>query len=556
MDTIVTLIEKSCRHHSDRTALLQKRGGAWQETSYGALWSASDRFAAGLAEYGFRPGERAALLAASSPLWLTAYLGILKSGGVVVPIDKELKEIEVCHILAHSEARLLFVDEDHLGMVLGMMNDLPHLALIARSDAPGDAPGLPSGRFHCTILPASELLKERPCASLPRQPHDTALILYTSGTTGRSKGAILSHANIVSNILGTAAHLGVDQSVHTLSFLPINHVFEQVCGILLPLSLGGKVSFCESLKKLGENLAEVKPTFFVGVPAVYRMMLGRITKKLQESRVSRVMSVLPLARSLVHSRVRRKLGTGTVFISGGAALDPAVARGFARFGVTLLQGYGITETSPVIAAESRSGARPGTVGRVLPGVEVRIDAPDAGMVGEIQVRGPNVMQGYFKDPLASSEAIIDGWYRTGDLGRLDCDGFLSICGRVKSLIVTPNGKNVYPEEVESEILKSPYVAEVVVYAGRSGPVHEEIRAVVHPNREALEEYAAHRGKGSLSGADLEALLRGEVARACEKLAAYKRVMKVTVSDEEFPKTTTRKIKRFEVEAVMAARQVT
>jgi long-chain acyl-CoA synthetase len=553
MDTIVTLIAGSCRQFSDRTALLQKRGGLWEATSYGTLGSTSDRIAAGLALHGLRPGERAALLAASSPLWLSAYLGILKTGGVVVPIDKELKEIEVSHILAHSEARVLFVDEDHLAMLQAMMNRLPHLALIVRTDATAASPALPSGRFHCATLPFTELLREHAYIPCPRQPSDAALILYTSGTTGRSKGATLSHANIVSNIRGTAAHLGVDESVHTLSLLPINHVFEQVCGILLPLFLGGKISFCESLKKLGENLAEVKPTFFVGVPALYRMMLGRITKKIQEDRATRILNALPLTRIFVRSRVRRSLGAGTVFISGGAPLDPAIARGFQSFGVTLLQGYGITETSPVIAAESPGGARPGTVGRVLAGIEVRIDAPSADTVGEILVRGPNVMLGYFKDPHASSQAIVDGWYRTGDLGRLDADGFLTICGRVKSLIVTPNGKNVYPEEVESEILKSPFVAEVVVYAGSSGPAQEEIRAVVFPNREALEEYAADKGLASLTEPELAALLRAEVTRACEKLATYKRVVRVTVSREEFPKTTTRKIKRFEVAAAMTDR---
>lgn len=553
MDTIVTLLEESCRKFSDRTAFLQKRGGSWQGTSYGALRATSDRVAAGLAESGFQPGEHAALLAASSPTWLAAYLGILKTGGVVVPIDKELKEIELGHILAHSEARALFVGADHLDMVLRMANGLPQLHLIVITDGP-DRQELPAGRSRCTVLPWSELLKDREFSPVRQKPHDTALILYTSGTTGRSKGAMLSHANIVSNIRQAAVHLGIDQSIHTLSFLPINHVFEQVCGILLPLSVGGKVSFCESLKKLGENLAEVKPTFFVGVPAVYGMMLGRIAKRIEGNPLLRLIDAIPFTRPLVISRVRRTLGSGTVFISGGAALDPAVARGFATFGVTLLQGYGITETSPVIAAESRYGARPGTVGRVLAGIEVRIVASGSDMVGEILVRGPNVMQGYFKDPPATAEVLVDGWYRTGDLGSLDGDGFLTIRGRVKSVIVTPNGKNVYPEEVEIEILKSPYVAEVVVYAHRSGLVAEEIRALVYPNREAVEGYAARRGKVSLSDAEVESLLRGEVTRACDQIAAYKRVKKVTIRDEEFPKTTTRKIKRFEVEAMMAALQ--
>jgi long-chain acyl-CoA synthetase len=551
MDTIVTLIEKSCRQFGDRTALRHKSGGRWLETSYATLWTRSDRIGAGLTEFGLRPGERAALLSASSPLWLCSYLGVLKAGGIVVPIDQELKRIEVGHILAHSEARVLFVDEGHLDLVLGLMDELPHLALIVRTEVEDDGPAPDSGRFACRLIPAREMERERPASSFPGHPDDSALILYTSGTTGRSKGALLSHANIVSNILATAAHLELDQTVHTLSILPINHVFEQVCGILIPLSLGGKVSFCEGLKKLGDNLAEVRPTFFVGVPALYRMILGRITRKIEERTLTRLCFGSRLTRPLVSRGIRRKLGSGTVFISGGAALDPAITLGFARFGVTLLQGYGITETSPVIAAESRRRGRPGTVGRVLPGVEVRLADPVADGAGEILVRGPNVLKGYFKDPQASALAIEGGWYRTGDLGRLDGDGFLSICGRVKSVIVTPNGKNVYPEEVENEILKSPLVAEVVVYAHGCGSPQEEIRAAVFPDREALEQCARQQGKTELTVAEQEALLRREVNRACEQLAAYKRVSKVVLRTEEFPKTTTRKIKRFEAAAQLA-----
>ena len=552
MDTIVTLIEKSCRNFWDRTAFLQKCGRVWRETSYGTLWSTSDRVAAGLVKSGFLPGEHTALLAASSPLWMMLYLGILKTGGVVVPLDKELKAIEVRHILHHGEARALFVDSEHLELVLEMLIDLPLLRLIVMTDGSEELPRRLSAESRCMMLPLSKFLRDGAFSRVSPQPHDTALILYTSGTTGYAKGAMLSHANIVTNILGSIDHLGVDQSIHTLSFLPINHVFEQVCGILLPLSLGGKVSFCESLKKVGDNLAEVKPTFFVGVPAIYRMILDRIRKKIEEKIVTRLLHTIPFTRNLVISKVRRRLGSGTIFISGGAALDPAVIVGFAQFGITLWQGYGITETSPVIAAESRQGTRPGTVGRVLPGIEVRIDAPEPEMVGEILVRGPNVMKGYFKDPHSTAEAIIDGWYRSGDLGYLTNDGFLSISGRVKSLIVTPNGKNIYPEEVENEILKSQYIAEVVVYAHRSGHA-EEIRAAVYPNQEALEKCAAHLGKKFLSEGEEESLVRKEVMNACEKLAVYKRVRNVTIIGEEFPKTTTRKIKRFEVETLLATR---
>ena len=548
MQTIIALIEQSCKKSHTKPAFYQKTNGAWMNTTYRVLWTEFERITAGLQKMGFQPGDRAALLASSSPQWVMAYLGILKAGGVVVPVDKELKHIELGHILTHSEARVICVDRDNLETVLVMAESLPSLESIVVLEAAPVEPAISGDvqRRGARITSLAEMCADSAPLPVVLRPEDTALILYTSGTTGRSKGAMLSHANIASNIRGTVEHLNVDDSVHTLSFLPINHVFEQVCGILLPLSLGGKVTFCESLKKLADNIAEVKPTFLVGVPAFYRMFLGRIMKKIEEDAVSRFLYSFPLTRPLVTAKVRKKIGSGTIFVSGGAALDPEIATGFATLGLMIVQGYGITETSPVIAAESPGRGRLGTVGRVLPGVEVAINRSDNGKVGEILVKGPNVMQGYFKDPAATAVVLINGWYHTGDLGHLDADGFLTICGRAKNLIVTANGRNVYPEEVENEILKSPYVAEVLVYPHKTGPVTEEIHAMIFPNREALEEYSTKQEKQTLTDGEVELLLKDEVSQCCGALAAYKRVKKISVRWEEFPKTTTRKIKRFEV----------
>jgi long-chain acyl-CoA synthetase len=257
---------------------------------------------------------------------------------------------------------------------------------------------------------------------------------------------------------------------------------------------------------------------------------------------------VPLTRPIVTSKVRQAFGSGTIFISGGAALDPAIARGMTEFGLSIYQGYGITETSPIISAEQPGGRRLGTIGRPLDRVEVRIDDPNDEGVGEIIVKGPNVMQGYYKNPQATAEVLTDGWYRTGDLGVLSSDGFLTISGRVKNLIVTPNGKNVYPEEVENELLKSPFIAEVMVYGHRTGTASEEIHAIIYPEQEALDTQCRIDGKCPMSESDVEALLRMEVQKACNGLADYKRVRKFTIREDEFPKTTTRKIKRFAVEA--------
>ncbi|MDD2310510.1 MAG: AMP-binding protein [Desulfuromonadaceae bacterium] len=614
MQTIDSLIRESCQKYSEQPALRYKLAGAWHDMTYGALWELSDRVAAGMIKNGFNVGDHAALLAPSSPQWVAAYLGILKAGGVVVPIDKELKAAELRHILTDCDARFVFSAPPCIDLLLEMFSDIPVLeciitltptaadgadsravqlldalveewrGLVAAVDIPAERrtameilarqtfrllcpsnsatgavtesvdPFDPAERLRNKLNREKKLLSlnsichSAPLPEKPRDPADTAVILYTSGTTGRSKGAMLSHANIVSNIKGAAQHFRLDNSIHTLSFLPINHVFEQVCGVLLPLSLGGKVSFSESLKKLGENLAEVKPTFFLAVPAVYRMILDRITKNVNSKKLSRLLFSVPFTRTIITSKVRQTFGSGTIFISGGAALDPAIAKGMTDFGLLIYQGYGITETAPIISAEQPGARRLGTIGRLLDRVEVQIDGPNDEGVGEIVVKGPNVMQGYYKNPQATAEVLSNGWYRTGDLGFFSADGFLTISGRVKNLIVTPNGKNVYPEEVENELLKSQFIAEVMVYGHRVGTTSEEIHAIIYPHQEALDNQCRIDGNGQMSEADVEALMRVEVQKLCNGLADYKRVRKFTIREDEFPKTTTRKIKRFAVEA--------
>ena len=389
--------------------------------------------------------------------------------------------------------------------------------------------------------------KDLPPPYLQRQPHDPAVILYTSGTTGRSKGAMLSHHNIASNVRTAIELFALEPSMHTLSFLPINHVFEQVAGIILPLTVGGTVSFAESLRKLGDNLAEVRPNFLLGVPAVFRLLLDRMTRKIEGQLLSRSLFAFGPTRPLVTKKVREAFGGNPVFISGGAALDPVVAAKLMEMGLNVYQGYGITETSPVLAAESPGMKRLGTVGKPIPGVEVKINRPNSDGVGEIWAKGPNIMLGYFNNQEATREVLTDGWYHTGDLGRLSEDGYLSICGRLKNLIVTANGKNVYPEEVENEMLNSPFIAEIMVYGHKIDHTSEEVYAMVYPSQDALDAYAEEQGR-SLDLHEIESLIRREILERGKNLADYKRIKRFTLREDEFPKTTTRKIKRFVVEA--------
>ena len=614
MSLIVEMLQESCRKYAKKTALRYKVAGAWTESSYELIWQTSDHVAAGLSEWGLVPGERAALLAPSSPSWVMAYLGILKSNAIAVTIDKDLKHVELRHILADCGASVLFTEQAFLETIYDIAESLPSLKKIVLLNYAPESKSLLSTqaetaltslvtewhrlsrqyrvndadvhkfenlaeRFHELIVPAtvrqgdekkkifSRLLRTRdkelprfdvepledfqkssPPPISKRQANDPAVILYTSGTTGRAKGAMLSHANITSNVRSAVELYNLDPSMHTLSFLPINHVFEQVAGIILPLSVGGTVSFAESLRKLGDNLGEVKPNFLLGVPAVFRLLADRMTHKIENQKLSKALYSFGPTRSLVTKKIRAAFGGNPVFISGGAALDPVIASTLMDLGLNVYQGYGITETSPVIAVETPHVKRLGTVGKPIPDVEIKIHEPNDEGVGEIWVKGPNIMLGYYNNQEATNEAITDGWYHTGDLGRIEADGYLSICGRVKNLIVTANGKNVYPEEVENEILNSNFIAEIMVYGHKVNNISEEVYAIIYPDQDALDAYAADIGSGPFERHEIENLIRQEVLARGKNLADYKRIKRFTLRDTEFPKTTTRKIKRFVVEA--------
>lgn len=621
MKTIDGQIYESCLKMGDKTAFQQKIGDIWQSFSYRTLWSESEQTTAGLQKAGIKKGDRISILAPPSFRWVAAYLAILKADGITVPIDKELKAGEIRHILTDCEAKIVFTEENHLDMLVSLVQDLPKLEKIVIMHPDGDNKiadpvmemmvddlvsewrrisqkyELPkeeitnfeqlADKFYLFLQKQGSSTKARngyvghllggqeiqmrrlfkkkrleylsgfrqedPPLPPQHHPSDPAVIIYTSGTTGRSKGAILSHSNIMSNVYTGIDLYRLTDKVEMLSVLPIHHVFEQVLGIILPLTLGGTVSFVESLKKIGPNLQEVQPNFMLGVPALYRIFYNRIRKKIEDSTFLKMLFALPGANKVVKSKILKSMGGGEmVFISGGAALDPEIQDGLRKFGLTIYQGYGITETSPVVSAESPVYQRLGSVGKVLPGVEIRILEPNEEGVGEILIKGPNVMQGYFNNPKASEEVLQDGWYHSGDLGRIDADGYLYICGRLKNLIVTPNGKNVYPEEVEEELLKSEFIAEVMVYGHKIDKTAEEVYALIYPNQEAVDNYAREKGKVPFGPQELEELIRREVLERSKSLADYKRVKKFSLREDEFPKTTTRKIKRFVVEPDIAA----
>ena len=339
--------------------------------------------------------------------------------------------------------------------------------------------------------------------------------------------------------------------------LPIHHTYECTCGQLCPLFSGSSVHYARSLKTVVEDLQRVRATILLGVPLLYDKVYKRITAGIAEKRVTSVL--VPSLKALANAvetvgvgGLRRKVfkqiherfgGAIRIFIVGGAAPRPEIAAGLRALGFTFLQGYGLTETSPIVALNRLRKFRDDAAGLPLPSLEVRIEAPDAEGVGEIVVRGPSVMLGYYKNEEATREVLRDGWFSTGDYGSFDADGFLHVTGRKKNVIVASNGKNVFPEEIEDRINAIPFVLESVVYSARSDAGEEEIAAMIVPNAEEFVELAQRTGT-EVSAEAIKETIHREIRALNRRLPLYKQIRRVTVKEGEFEKTTTHKIKRY------------
>lgn len=532
-------------------ALYAHLHGRWNETSYEELSRQIVALAHGIIDLGLRAGDRVAVLGSNSPQWGIAYLAVLQAGGVVVPLDRLLKAEEWIDILDRSEAKMIFCAAAEKVNLKPSIDQVPGISRFI--DLDGDsANGDPS---FASMVAASNTSG----TSFPKVDRDTlAAIIFTSGTTGKSKGVMLSHGNILSNAEWMLEAVAIDSGRDRfLSVLPMSHCYECTGGFLAPLLAGARIFYARGLipTEIVEDLRTSKATFLLAVPLLLEKIVAGIGRGLGKAGVAGkvIKGLWSLSRAgrpvwrhrfgkLLLGGVRAKAGLSTVrfFVSGGAPLPPRVSYAMEALGIRVLQGYGLTETSPLAAITPIRGGDPGSVGRSGGGVEIRIDDPDATGVGEIWIRGPNVMQGYWRDPDATSEVMRENWFLTGDLGILDSGGDLRITGRSKNLIVSSGGKNISPEEIEMAAGLSPSVAEILVCGATvKGGGGEEVFAYIHPDYEYLEQ----QGQSEISDAELIKRLRGELDTATAHLASYKRIVRFEVSKEPFAKTSTKKIKR-------------
>ena len=393
-------------------------------------------------------------------------------------------------------------------------------------------------------------------AQLPVEPDDFCTLIFTSGTTGLAKGVMLCHRNLAYDVSALYEYVELDRFKDRkvcLSLLPMHHTFEFTATVLGSMHQGGTVAFCEGLKYITKNMEQAKVTYLIAVPLIFENMHSKIWKQAEKAgKADKMRKAIKMVKALSHidKKVQKRTarlfkdvhnamgGNVKLFIVGGAASDPNVIRNYMAMGINMVQGYGMTECSPIIALNPDYACKPASVGLPLPGTKVFIDQPDSDGIGEIVCKSPAVMLGYYKDEEETKKVLSeDGWLHTGDYGYIDRDGYVYITGRKKNVIVTKNGKNIFPEEVEYYLLKSPYIKEVVV-RGEDDKQDMAVTAEIFPDKEALAE------AGSPSGDALQALIKKEIDRCNDMMPLYKRVKRFSLRDTEFEKTTTQKIKRW------------
>jgi long-chain acyl-CoA synthetase len=572
-ETLVQIFLDSAARYRKPAMFMRKAGGAWESISAERARTDVENLALGLEEMGIRRGDKVAILSENRYEWPIADLAILALGAVSVPIYPTLLADQCAYILQNSEARAAFTSTPaQLAKLRSVAGRLPMLRGLIPMDQGG-----PLAAADCPYPRLMERGAEKSAnqpGALERmaqalEPSEVATIIYTSGTTGEPKGAMLTHENIVFDVDSCLRIVTLGPSDLALSFLPLCHIFERMAGLYGMLRGGVTIAYAESMDTVGANALEVHPTILNGVPRFYEKVYARVManalahpgprKSLFQWGV-RVGSAAARARfagkkpplftalearladRIVGAAVRQRMGGRLRFcISGGAPLATEIMEFFFAIGITVLEGYGLTETSPVICLNRPGHERPGSVGLPIPGVEVRIGAE-----GEILTRGRHVMKGYFKNEEATRAAVRDGWFHTGDVGHLEADGALTITDRLKDLLVTAGGKKVAPQPLELKLKASPWIAEAVLLGDR----RPYVVCLIVPDFAALEAEAAARG-WAFAGRDelihrpeVRALYAAEIERLNADLAQFERVKKFDLLPQETGELTpSLKVKR-------------
>ncbi len=557
--SIQDMVLRSARVHGEKLAMEDLKDTPVNRLTFSALLRMALKFGVALQKLGIKERSHIAVISENRVQWGLAYLTGMCFNYVVVPIDRNLPINDVLNILHESDSVAVIYSEPLEPIFDERRGSLHNLRHYINMDAAAS-----SGE----MLSMMELIQKSPgceVESLPNiNPEEMAEIIYTSGSLGRAKGVMLSQRNIASNLMAMTKYVDIREEDRFLMVLPIHHTYACTCGLLCPLYKGSSVHFAKSLKTVVEDLQQVRATILLGVPLLYDKMFKRIYKSISERKmlsrligsVIKATDVLQVigwkaSKRQVFKEIHERFG-GCIrlFIAGGAAQDPLVAKGLREFGFNFLQGYGLTETSPILTLNQIENFRDDSAGIPLPGTHLTIHDKDADGVGEIWANGPGVMLGYYKNEQATKDTFEGEWFKTGDLGLIDEDGFLHISGRKKNVIISKSGKNVYPEELEDLLNRSPFILESLVFGEEDKKLGEIIAAQIVVDAEAFIELS-ERKDFPITREMMHETVADEIEGINRELPSFKQIRKFYIRDAEFEKTTTQKVKRYLIKPLQA-----
>lgn len=546
IEDLKDMLEKTAEKNSTKTAFkIKDNNGKIINKTYTDFKKDVQSLATKLIEMGMQ-NQKIAVMGKNSYSWAISYLAVTIIG-IVVPIDKEASNENIKEFLNVSNAKAIIADNKYLNEISKFQSELKNQTMFIDMQNTAKYTNLED-----LIIDGKKLIDEgnTDYENIKINPNEMKILLFTSGTTGNSKAVMLSHKNICSNIVSIASIVKVDNSTRVLSILPLHHTYECTIGYLLVVYGGGTICYCEGLRYITKNIQEYKPTFILCVPLLLENVYKKVIKTLKTSLPekytkdeSKIIDNLPFyLKGIVKRKVKKSLG-GKIktFIVGAAAIKPDLVEAFFKLGIKVLQGYGLTECSPLVAGNNDFYYKAESCGMPIPNVEYKIDNPNDEGIGEIIVKGTNVMLGYYENKEATEKVLKNGWFHTGDLGYIDDDEFLYISGRSKNMILTKNGENIYPEEIENILNDDDLIEESLVIGTSNGKDDVQVKAKIFPNIDAIKEYLGNKFP---TKEEIRKTLNEAVKKANEKLPNFKHIKSFKIMDEDFERTTTNKVKRF------------
>lgn len=545
------MLKKTGKAFGKRPAYKIKKENGYKIITHKEVREMVDGLGTALINLGLK-GKRIAVIGENRYEWEIAYLAITCGTGIVVPLDKSLPENELKRLIERSQVEAIFYTKKYeeilKRILLSNTGKLKHLISM---DEEKHTKGIYSEKE--LIETGKKLIEQGKKEFITAQinSEEMQIMLFTSGTTSEPKVVGLTHKNLCSNLMEIAKALDIDETDRILSFLPIHHVFECTVGFLYSLYVGAQTSFCDGIRHILENLNEYQITFAAFVPAIYENMYKNLMRKLEkEGKYENTLKLMEQHRNDSMEEKKKifkdihKIFGGNIklFVSGAASLDPNVEQGFRDLGINLCQGYGLTETSPVIGVETNKEYKVGSIGKALPNLQVKIIDADKNGMGELVVKGPSIMKGYFENDKATKEVLEDGWFKTGDLATIDEEGYIFIKGRKKSVIVLKNGKNIFPEEMESLVNRIEGVKESFIYGKSNKKDKDDIRIYL---KMVIDPETIKNSYKVKSNEEIYETMKKKVKEINKTMPAYKAIRGIKITEEPLIKTTTGKIRRQE-----------